>query len=637
MRLPGPGPGHRPIVIAMTPAVASHRHRGNDAFVGDGAAIGEPKLRSTRRVDGFLPIEDYATIGDGHTIAQVGRDGSIDWLCLPDLDSPSVCGALLDPGKGGSFALAPSEPFTATRRYLPQTNVLLTDLETEHGVVRVTEAFTMEPGRAAKWRELVRKVEVVSGEVPMRWRLNLRFDYGHSSVDPTRHGGALLWRHGRLQVALRSWSAGEAEVTHEDVHGSFVAVEGKSAMLVLVASEDSGLPIPDRDDVEHRLADTCRIWRRWMSHCRYDGPWKAAVERSLLALRLLARGSTGAIAAAGTTSLPETIGGKRNYDYRYAWVRDLSFTADAFLRVQMRAPAHDAATWLLDAVAKTLPRVDPVYTLDGEVVRSQKASSLEGYRASSPVHVGNAAGSQLQLGGFGDLMETIWMCVDAGDVLAPTVGAGLADAADLVCAIWANQDAGLWELGDYADYTTSKIGCWTALHRALALADCAQVPPRHLSRWQTERDRIHQFIETRLWSESKRSYTMKADSDLLDCGVLLAARRGYPNSQGPRMRSTIAAIGSELRAEGPLLYRYSGMSEEENAFLACSFWMIEALALTGRTDEAASAMDSMIALANDVGLYSEEMEPGSHAMRGNFPQALTHLALVSAASILHQS
>ncbi len=593
-------------------------------------------MLSPGRVDGFMTIGDYAAIGDGRTVALVATDGSIDWLCLPELDSPSTFAAILDPAAGGSFSLAPSIPYTVTRGYLPQTNVLVTDYRTDRGAVRVTEALTVDPAQTAPWRELVRRVEGVSGEVPMQWRLRPRFSYGSRSIDPERRDGVLLWRDGELQVALRCWEAGEPEVGADAVEGAFLASEGRTSVLALLARDQPALPIPERASVERRLEATARMWRQWVSGSNYDGPWKDAVERSLLALRLLARNPSGAVAAAGTTSLPETVGGSRNYDYRFAWVRDLSFTVDALLRVGMRELAHDSVTWLLQAVERTSPRVDPVYTLDGGVLRSQSTLQLDGYRGSAPVHIGNQAGSQLQLGGFGDLLETIWMYVGSGNVLAPAAGERLADSADLLCAIWSRPDAGLWELGDYAQYTTSKIGCWSALERILDLAAREQVPARHLDRWRAERDRVRGYIDTQLWSESKRSYTMKAGSDMLDCGVLLAARRGFADPRGERMNATIDALRSELGAGGPLLYRYSGMNDEENAFLACSFWMIEALALAGRHDQAAEAMDGLVALANDVGLYSEEIEPDSHALRGNLPQALTHLALISAAAILSE-
>jgi GH15 family glucan-1,4-alpha-glucosidase len=471
----------------------------------------------------------------------------------------------------------------------------------------------------------------------MRWRLRPRFDYGQLSAQPVRRARELVWRHGRLQVALCCFHAGEPIVSGGAARGEFAVGEGERAMLALLASEDVALPSPQLVDVERRLRATEELWRSWVQRTSYDGPWKDAVERSLLAIRLLADGRSGAIAAAATTSLPEAIGGERNYDYRFGWVRDLSFTADALLRVGMRELAHASVTWLLKAVASTHPRVDPVYALNGDVVRSQSTLALSGYRGSSPVHLGNGAGRQLQLGGFGDLLETISRYAESGHVLAPQTGERLADCADLLCAIWCTRDSGIWELEDQAHYASSKIGCWTAFERVLDLVREGQVPARNVARWRAARDRVREFIETRLWSDARGSYLMKAGSEMLDCSVLLTARRGFCDPRAERMIGTIERIRCELAADGPLLYRYTGMDEAENAFLACSFWMIEALALAGRGDEAAAMMDTMVSLANDVGLYSEEMEPRSHAMRGNFPQALTHLALINSAAILSES
>jgi GH15 family glucan-1,4-alpha-glucosidase len=600
------------------------------------AAARQP-VELQRRTDGYLPIEDYAAIGDGRTLALVGADGSIDWMCLPNLDSPSVFAALLDPAGGGSFSLAPAVGYEVTRSYIEETNVLHSEFTTDAGTVRVTEAMTIDSTQTTPWRELVRRVEGLSGTVPMEWRLRPRFDYGRQSHDPVRRDHALVYEHGGLQMALSCFEAGEPAIDDGAVSGRFEARQGRAATLALTASDGVALATPPLADVERRLQSTIDLWRGWVSHTRYEGPWSEAVKRSLLAIRLLTGTRTGAIAAAGTTSLPEVIGGERNYDYRFGWVRDLSFAVEALLRMGMNELADASVEWLLQGVRKTHPRVDPVYGLTGEVLRSQQELQLPGYRGSSPVHLGNQAGSQLQLGGFGDLLETLLSYADRGHVLASSTGERLADSADLLCSIWHNQDAGLWELGDYAQYATSKIGCWTALERLLDLVAQRQVPARNVGRWQAERDRIREFVETRLWSDERRSYVMKAGSEMLDCGVLLAARREFADPRGPRMNGTIDAIGSELHADGPLLYRYSGMQEEENAFLACSFWMVEALALAGRHDEAAEMMEGMVSLANDVGLYSEEIDPSTHAMLGNFPQALTHLALINAAALLAES
>jgi GH15 family glucan-1,4-alpha-glucosidase len=589
------------------------------------------------RIDGYLPIEGYAAIGDGHGFALVGVDGSIDWLCAPALDSPTIFAGLLDASGGGCFELCPAVPFTSRRRYLEGTNVLETTFTCEAGQVRLTDAFTLDPGQALPGRELVRRVEGLAGTVPLRWRFEPRFDYGRSGAHFHARGDAHIARHGALQIGLQRFSAGTPEVADGALAGELELVEGQQGQLVLQAAEGELLQLPARDSIERRLDQTATAWRAYVAGHDYDGPWRGALERSLLAIGLLTDRRTGAIAAAGTSSLPEALGAERNFDYRFGWVRDLSFTLEALMGVGMEEPAHKSLTWLLKATGHTQPRVDPVYALHGGVVRGQQKLPLPGYRDTSPVLLGNNAGSQLQLGGFGDVIETVCEYVRHGHLLAPSVGERIADSADLLATMWRHPDAGLWELGDYAQFATSKLSCWVAFDRTLELVEGGQVPPRHVERWRGERDEVRAFIERELFSERNRSYLMQAGSQKLDCGFLLAARRGYLDASDPRLVGTAERIRRELQADGPLLYRYTGMAEQENAFLACSFWLVEALALAGRREEAAEAMDELVALANDVGLYSEEMEPGSHAMLGNFPQALTHLSLIQAARAVEAS
>jgi GH15 family glucan-1,4-alpha-glucosidase len=584
------------------------------------------------RRDGFLPIETYAAIGDGRTLALVGGDGSIDWMCLPHLDSPSLFARVLDPGRGGRFELAPTVPYATTRRYLERTNILETTFTTDVGQVRLLDALTIDKSQTTPWRELVRRVEALNGTVPLRWRCEPRFGYGQRAARFESRGETLLARDRGLQVGLRSWDAGEPEVGDGAVTGEFSVMPGRPATVALLATDEEPLPLPERENVERRLQETAEVWRAWVARHTYDGPWRDGVERSLLAIRLLADGRRGAIAAAGTTSLPEVIGGARNYDYRFGWVRDLCFTLDALLAVGMDQIVQAAVTWLLSATRHTHPRIDPVYALGGDVVRSQSKLPLPGYQATSPVHVGNNAGSQLQLGGFGDLIETIAIYVRQGHILPLSVGERLSDAGNLLARIWRSEDAGFWELGDRAHYGTSKLGSWVAFDRLLQLAAHGDVPARQVSRWRRERDEVQRFIDRHLYAPERNTYLFKAGSEQLDCAMLLAARRGF--GERSRISGTIDAVHSELHAGGPLFYRYSGMQDEENAFLACSFWMVEALAIDGRPAEAAELMDAMMGLAGEVGLYSEEMEPGSRAMRGNMPQALTHLALISAAHTL---
>jgi GH15 family glucan-1,4-alpha-glucosidase len=593
--------------------------------------------QAAARSEGYLPIDEYAALGDGRTIVLVASDGSVDWMCLPDIDSPSVFAALLDADRGGRFVLRPAVEYRAERRYLERTNVLQTTFRTAEGAVRVTEAMTIDMSQNAPWRELARRVEGLSGRVPMVWHFAPRFGYGQAEPELSRTRQAVVARDRDLQLGVQAWEAGEPKLSQASADASFTIAEGERALLALQATDGEPLPLPSREQVERRLDDTAAVWSSWVSRQTHEGPWRSAVERSLLAIRLLADGRTGAIAAAGTTSLPEVLGGKRNYDYRFGWVRDLSFTLDALLAVGMGELTQAAIGWLMKAVSHTHPRVDPVYALDGMVIRSQEELPLHGYRGTSPVHLGNGARRQLQLGGFGDLMETLWRYVCDGHLLTPQAGERLADIADLLCLIWHREDAGLWELGQYAQYTTSKVSCWVCFERILDLVERGQVPARHVARWTRARDQVRRFVDSNLWSEKRQSYLFRAGDDGLDCGTLLIARRRFVDPRGPRMNGTIDAIRSELHASGPLYFRYSGMQQEENAFLACSFWMVEALAAAHRFDEAAEIMDAIVGLGGGLGLYSEEMEPGSGAMMGNFPQALTHLALINAATMFSQA
>ncbi len=588
---------------------------------------------ASARAGGYLPIGDYAAIGDRAGFCLVGVDGAIDWMSVPYLDGEALFSRLIDAERGGYFTLCPAGEYESERAYVPATNVLQTTFRTTSGEVQVTEALTLGTSRLSPGSELVRRVEGLAGEVEMLWVFEPALPDG-VRFDLRSHGRWLCASHGALQLALRSWSAGEPVLEGASACACFTLQAGEDAVLAMLAASGAPITLPDRRRCEEHLAETIEEWRPRARGHSYSGPWQASVERSLLAIGLLTDLRNGAIAAAGTTSLPEALGGERNYDYRFAWVRDLSFTLDALIAVGAEESTGAALAWVLRATENTHPRIDPVYTLAGEVLRTQQVIDAAGYRGTGPVHAGNAAGSQLQLGGFGDLLEAVCNYVRAGNLLPPGAAEQLADVVDLLCAIWQRPDSGMWELPERAHYTSSKLGCWTAFKRAVELADAGVLPRRGVARWQRERDAVAAFIEEQLWSERRGAYVMAAGSQALDCAMLLAARRGFLGEDGARLRRTIDAIREELAAGPYLLYRYSGMRERENAFLACSFWLVEALALTGEVAEAIELMNGATALANDVGLFSEEIVPQTGELRGNYPQALTHLALLSAAASL---
>jgi GH15 family glucan-1,4-alpha-glucosidase len=572
--------------------------------------VSRDSAREPRRVGGYAPIQDYAAIGDGETVALVALDGSVDWLCLPCLDSEPAFAALLDADAGGTFAIRPEEPFEAVRQYVPDTNVLETTFHTSSGSVRVTDALTLEKGAVLPWRELARRVEGLSGEVAMTWR-----------AEGSRHCERQTW-------SVLRWEAGD--------DGRFVIEPGRTALLALVDPADGPCPRPTREEVENRLDGTVRDWRRWVGAHTHEGPWPKAVERSLLALKLLICSATGAIVAAPTSSLPEQIGGDRNFDYRYAWTRDSCWTIGTLIGLGFREQAHESLSWLLKAVRETHPDVDPVYELDGTVLRRCETRDWSGYRGSRPVRFGNVAGKQHQLGGYSDLMDTAWAYVCEGNELDEETGKLLAGVADNVCKKWQKADSGIWELPATEHFTQSKVACWTALQRALDLADKGQIREADVERWRKSIEEIERYVEEECWSEERGAYLQVPGKDKLDAAELLCSRRGYGDVNRERVAATAEAIRREL-GRGALLYRYSGQETEEGAFVACSFWLVEALARLGRLDEAGELMEEVLAFANDVGLYSEEIEPTTGDFLGNFPQGLSHLSLIRAAVAVQES
>jgi GH15 family glucan-1,4-alpha-glucosidase len=580
------------------------------------------------RIEGYAPIADYGAIGDGRTTALVARDGAIDWLCLPDLDSGSVFGALIDNERGGRFLLQPESEYESARRYLPGTNVLETTFRTSSGTVRVIDAMTLPSDGLSPYRELVRKVDGLTGTVALHWRVEPRFSYGSANTKIDRRAGVPVATAGRDAIAVCSFDAGEPETTARSIGGRFTSRAGASSLLAVSASHQEPLVLPARDAVMRRLEATARSWREWSHERSYEGPWRDAVVRSALALKLLVYAPSGAIAAAATTSLPEEIGADRNWDYRFSWPRDSAFTLEALLTLGCAREARAFFFWLLHASQLTHPRFRVLYRLDGRSGGEEKSLPLAGYRGSRPVRVGNGAAGQMQLDVYGEVFGAAATFAAFAGGLDRDHARRLSEVADYICGTWEEPDAGIWELRDEPrHYTQSKMLCAVALDRACELANQGHLVSKHVGRWQREHRRIREFIETRCYSESKASYVRSPGTEELDASLLLSVLAGYDDPCTPRLVGTVDAVRREL-GRGPLVHRWA---DEPGAFLACSFWLVDAYARQGRLDEARTLMDELVELANDLGLYAEEMDAESGRFLGNFPQGLTHLGLINAA------
>src|SRR5947209_8956964 len=420
-----------------------------------------PRLPGMKRKDGFAPIGSYAALGDGRTVALVAADGSVDFMSLPTIHAPTTFAALLDPENGGRFTLAPKSRFEASRRYVGRTNVLETTYRTGGGVVRVTDALTLQDGGLLPWVEHARRVEGLDGKVEIEWRVEPRFDWGRETPRIVRRNGMLVASGADAEIAVHAWDAGELTPEDAAIAGSFEISSGGSALLALVASANEPLHAPSREHVEARLDATIAVWERWLGMWAYDGPWEEEVARSALALKLLVYAPEGSIAAAPTTSLPEVVGGRKNYDYRYAWVRDSAFTLDALMRLGLPEQVQQSFTWLLRAVRTTAPNLRPFYALDGTVPnRCDVLEHLQGYRDSRPVRYGNAAEDQLQLGSWGDLLETVDLYLREGNAFDEATGERIAATLDRLCVVWRDEDSGIWELSDLRQYTISKLMAW---------------------------------------------------------------------------------------------------------------------------------------------------------------------------------
>jgi GH15 family glucan-1,4-alpha-glucosidase len=584
------------------------------------------------------PLEDYATIGDGHTVALVGRGGSIDWLCLPRFDSASCFTRLLGDEDRSRWLLAADDAdATVRRRYVEDTNVLVTTHTTAQGEVRVTDFMPTADKRA----DLVRRVEGVRGVVPMRHQLVIRFDYGR--IRPWVHrevaqgAEVIIAIAGPDKLVLGGPRLPRAvDGRHED---SFEVAAGDRLDFTLTWVP-SHLPLPAAIDVDHQLQRTLTDQRSWATVCEYDGPFAPAVIRSLLTLRGLTHEETGGIVAAPTTSLPEDFGGERNWDYRYAWLRDAALTVETVVGTHQPQRAAPWRDWLLRAIAGDPEDIQVVYTVDGgRHLAEQVLDHLAGYAGSRPVRLGNDAVGQRQTDVVGEVICALASARDAGLPETADSWSLQRTLVDELARSWQRPDRGIWEIrGPQRHFTHSRVMVWAAFDRMVrAVEEHGLDGP--VDRWREQRDRVREEVLAHAVDHERGCFTQHYETTEVDAALLLMPTVGFVAGDDPLMLGTIAAVEQDLLRDG-LLLRYrtgsgvDGLGGDENPFLACSFWLVSAYALAGRVPEASALMERLVGLANDVGLLSEEYDPRAGRMAGNFPQAFSHLTLVQAARTL---
>ena len=594
----------------------------------------------------YKPIEDYGIIGDLHTAALVGTDGSIDWCCLPHFDSPSVFGALVDENRGGYFKIASADEAVTRQQYHPETNVLLTYFSAPDGVVLLEDFMPvsglMGPTNEPHKPRIIRRVHGIRGTVRMRLECFPAPDYARGKVRVVQSKNDVAFESDSGQsLGLTLPEPCQVTIRPGGVVSEFdVSAEESLCFVVGLVDGDGAPPSLSDEQAQRQLDHTRDFWRRWIARCTYRGRWRETVQRSVLTLKLLTFAPTGAIVAAPTCSLPEIVGGSRNWDYRYTWLRDAAFTVYAFMRVGLTAEAEQFMMWIEARCAELAENGTPkiMYRLDGgRSIDEETLSHLEGYRGSRPVRVGNSAQHQLQLDIFGDLMDSIYLYNKYGSPISHDLWVALSSLLDWVAANWEQPDEGIWEVrGGRKQFVFSKLMCWVALDRGLRLADKRSFPANR-ELWLRERDAIYEAIMTRGWNPERNAFVQAFGSDSLDAANLLMPLVFFISPTDPRMLSTIDAVMRDLTSDGRV-QRYDvndaaedGLGgQDEGSFNMCTFWLVEALTRAGRLDEARFMFERMLGHANHLGLFSEQLGPTGEAL-GNFPQAFTHLSVVSAA------
>jgi GH15 family glucan-1,4-alpha-glucosidase len=588
---------------------------------------------------GYLPIAEYGVIGDQRSVALVGTNGSIDWYCPERFDAPSVFAAILDRARGGFFCIQPAEHATdAKQLYFPDTNVLITRFISPEGVTELHDFMTLD----SHGQQLVRRVVGITGDMRLRLRLAPRFNYGRDDHNLRITPSGAFFETGDAGFALGSTEPLRA--VHGDTEAVFDLAAGHSRCFVLRPGIDTKpIAIAEAEALER---STIAAWRRWVATSTYTGRWRERVNRSALTLALLTYAPTGAIVAAPTTSLPERIGGTRNWDYRYAWARDFAFSQYALSRLGFTEAARrvNNFTSSIDARQRPPGSLQPLYRIDGtDDIPEEELSHLEGYRGSRPVRIGNNASTQYQLDIYGELIDSLYLYEQLayhglGQLMSHDTWTQLAGHVDWLCEHWEEPDEGIWEVRNgRRHFTYSRLMCWVALDRAIRIATRRGFPA-DLPRWTTERDGIYSWIIERGWSHTRRAFVQYDGGDVLDASLLLMPLVHFIAPTDPRWLSTLDAISRTLVRDS-LVYRYDrtespdGIDGDEGTFSMCTFWYVECLARADRIEDAQLVFEKMHTYANHLGLYSEQIGSTGELL-GNYPQAFTHLALIGAATDL---
>jgi GH15 family glucan-1,4-alpha-glucosidase len=582
------------------------------------------------------PIQDYGLVGDTRTAALVASDGAIDWLCVPCLDGQPVFGRLVGGPAAGRFRMGPAGAATViARRYRPDTATLETTWQTPAGQLTLVEGMVADvAGRLLPSSLLVRQLTAAGGPVAAVIEFDPRLGEQHRLPRSRHHGDVLVCSWSTTAIAVRATPAIPIQSGRP---ATFTITPGRTVTVACGVADREPLVLVDPDAAWAALEADEAAWRAWCADIDDDLPYREAVVRSLLTLRLLTYSPSGAPVAAPTTSLPEDPGGIRNWDYRYAWPRDASIGIGAFLGVGKLHEARHFLAWLLHASRLDRPRLPVLLTLHGRHPTAERQlDGWPGYAHSRPVRVGNGAANQHQLDGYGWVLDAAWLLTRAGQRLYSETWRAIRGFADQVARRWRQPDAGIWEIrGDEAHHVHSKLMAWLALDRALRIAATRRTPARQVARWHVERDAAAAEILSAGFNAELGSYTRTYGSSDLDAAVLILPLLDLEPRDSPRVRATVQAVRRQLSAGGPLLYRYppgqDGLPGTEGAFLPCSFWLVQALATTGRVDEASQLFADLLGLANPLGLLPEEIDPTSHGYLGNYPQALTHAALIQAA------